>query len=256
MSDFSPQERQRLVSMYTTQYNQTNLHINRLFNTLDDIRHNLNTLIGNNNNNNNNNNNMSRQYRLNRPNRTTPPQHNVRENSSPFNQSVYYDYTNPIDRSTYISENINPDISNFLSDIIANNTSNINDDSNSPEVDRFISDFLNSIPIRPTQEQINNASSLVIYSDIQTPNSSSCVISLEQFAPSDTVRHIHHCGHIFFPEQFNQWFSNNVRCPVCRHDIRNTTIPIFNQNTDLNLATNMIDQLTIDLLTSEISNNI
>ena len=249
MSDFSPQERQRLISMYTTQYNQTNAHINRLFNTLDDIRHNLNTLIGNNNNNNNNNNNMSRQYRLNRPNRTTPV-------SPPLNQSVYYDYTNPIDRSTYISDNNNTnnntnnnsDITNFFSDIITNNTSNINAHNNSPDVNRFITDFLNSVPVRPTQEQINNASSLVTYSDIQNPNSSSCVISLEPFAPSDTVRQLHHCKHIFSPNQFNQWFSNNVRCPVCRHDIRNTTIP------SINLMTNIIDQLTADLLTNENSN--
>ena len=61
----------------------------------------------------------------------------------------------------------------------------------------------------------------------------------------------HHCRHIFFPEQFNQWFSNNVRCPVCRHDIRNTTIP---SNPDLNLATNIIDQLAADLLTNTNTN--
>ena len=45
MSNFSSQERQRLITMYVTQYNQTNLHITHLFNTLDDIRNNINTLI-------------------------------------------------------------------------------------------------------------------------------------------------------------------------------------------------------------------
>ena len=29
-----------------------------------------------------------------------------------------------------------------------------------------------------------------------------------------------HCGHIFIPHQLNRWFQNNVRCPVCRYDIR------------------------------------
>jgi beta-glucosidase/6-phospho-beta-glucosidase/beta-galactosidase len=48
MSDFTPQERQNLINMYISQYNQTNLHIERLFNTLDDIRNNINNLIGNN----------------------------------------------------------------------------------------------------------------------------------------------------------------------------------------------------------------
>ena len=254
-ADFSPQERQRLISMYTTQYNQTNLHINRLFNTLDDIRHNLNTLISSNTNNNNTNNNMDRQYRLNRPTRQNnireDPNHNYNRDHTSLNQSVYYDYSNPIDRSTYVGDvnDNNSDITNFLSDIITNNTSNINARNNSPEVNRFLTNFLNSVPVRPTQAQINNASSLVRYSDIQNPNSSSCAILLEPFTPSDSVRHLHHCGHIFFPEQFNQWFSNNVRCPVCRHDIRNTTV------TSINLMTNIIDQLTSDLLTSENSNN-
>jgi len=50
MSDLNlnPQERQRLISMYITQYNQTYSHITRLFDTLDDIRNNINTLLGNN----------------------------------------------------------------------------------------------------------------------------------------------------------------------------------------------------------------
>ena len=249
-ADFSPQERQRLISMYTTQYNQTNVHINRLFNTLDDIRHNLNILIGNNNNNNNNNN-MNRQYRLNRPNRTTP----VRERYiNPSHPHVYYDYANPIDRSTYISENDNEnntntsDISNFLSDIITNNISNTNTHNNSTDVNRFITDFLNSVPIRPTQEQINIASRLVSYSDIQTPNSASCAISLEPFTPSDTVIQLHHCQHIFFPEQFNQWFSKNVRCPVCRHDIRSAP-----NDTNLNPVTNVVDLPSVDLSNNELS---
>ena len=130
-------------------------------------------------------------------------------------------------------------------------TSNINAHDNNPIITSFITNFLNSVSIRPTQEQINSASRLVIYSDIQNPNSSSCAISLEPFTPSDTVIQIHHCRHIFFPEQFNQWFSNNVRCPVCRHDIRNTTIP---SNPDLNLATNIIDQLAADLFTNTNTN--
>ena len=248
MSDFSPQERQRLISMYTTQYNQTNLHINRLFNTLDDIRHNLNTLI---NNNMNNNNNMNRQYRLNRPTRLNQPtrQTNAREGhiNSGFSH-VYYDYANPIERSTYINNDIPNDITNFFSDVI-NNTSNMDAHDNNPIVTNFLTNFLNSVPIRPTEEQINSASSLVRYSDIQTPNSLACAISLETFEPTDTVRQLHHCRHIFFPEQFNQWFSNNVRCPVCRHDIRSTS-----NDTNVDPVTNIVDISNNDNLLTSITN--
>jgi len=52
---------------------------------------------------------------------------------------------------------------------------------------------------------------------------------LERFNPTDQVRQINHCGHIFLPNEFNEWFQTNVRCPVCRYDIRNNN---NNNNTE------------------------
>jgi hypothetical protein len=244
MSDFSPQERQALINMYLAQYNQTNLHIERLLDTLDDIRINMNNLIGNN---------MNRSNRFpnrfhrhnNRHNSSNPnPNHNPNPNSNSRRPYIYYDFSNPIDRSTYISDetnNSNQDITNFLTT------------------------FLNSsVTVCPSQEQINNASRLVRYSDISNPSSTSCVISLEPFTLNDNVRQLHHCGHIFFPDQFNQWFSNHVRCPICRHDIRNYTNS--NNNNNSNNSTNNnnleeipitpIQQLAVDLSNNEISDNL
>ena len=287
MSNFnlSPQERQRLISMYITQYNQTNTHITRLLDTLDDIRNNINTLIGNNVHNMHNMNNMhrtnrsNRSYRQNRQNNfnsSTPPVETRLQNSNP-RSFIHYDYNNPIERSTYIAE--------FMNDIITNNTANIHRHDNNPHITDFITTFLNSVPVRPTQEQINNASRLVRFDSIQTPNSTACAISLEPFGSEDNVRQLHHCGHIFFPDQFNQWFSNNVRCPVCRHDIRSsispttipspittesspTTIPspittesspittTLTPSTNYNPLSNIIDQLTIDISNNELSDNL
>ena len=34
------------------------------------------------------------------------------------------------------------------------------------------------------------------------------------------MRRIHHCNHIFGTTAFDNWFERNVRCPVCRFDIR------------------------------------
>ena len=245
-----------------------------MFNTLDDIRNNINTLIGNNSNINNNNNinmNMNRTNPFAQPNRSnrTNRQNNIRSSNheNTFNQGsyIYYDYANPIDRSTYISDTDtggSPDILSFIADIITN--TNDPAANNNPIITNFLTNFLNSsVPIRPTQDQINIASRLVRYSDIQTPNSSSCAISLEPFTPSDSVIQLRHCGHIFFPEPFNQWFCNNVRCPVCRHDIRNVTdaTPITPVHNDTNLRninpiTNIIDQLSFDLSNNDISNNL
>ena len=45
---------------------------------------------------------------------------------------------------------------------------------------------------------------------------------------------LNHCGHAFREDAIRNWFSNNVRCPVCRHDIRNVSTlrntPVNNTN--------------------------
>jgi hypothetical protein len=224
MSDFTPEERQTLINMYIAQYNQTNLHIERLFDTLDDIRNNINNLIGNN---------MNHSNRFfNRSNRNENRNNN--RNSNGRRPYIYYDLSNPIDRSTYISDETN------------NNNQDITD---------FLTTFLNSsVPVRPSQEQINNASRLVTYSEISNPNSASCVISLEPFASNDNVRQLHHCGHIFFPDQFDQWFSNHVRCPVCRNDIRSYTnageTPTATDLSNNELSDNLLSTISNRLFTS------
>jgi hypothetical protein len=252
MSNFSPQERQRLISMYITQYNQTNSHITRLFDTLDDIRQNINNLIGNNMN------------RANQPNRTMQPNnrnnrhHNANTNANSntnYNYNsrrgplIHYDYTNPIERSTYIAD--------FMSDVITNNNENMHQHDNNPHILDFLTTFLSSaVPIRPTQQQIDNASRLIRFSDIHSPNSTTCAISLEPFMPSDSVRQLHHCSHIFFPDQFNQWFQNNVRCPVCRHDIRSTTVSSPNNPDLVSDIVNEIPAASVDMSNNTILDSV
>ena len=43
---------------------------------------------------------------------------------------------------------------------------------------------------------------------------------MDRFQPDDSVMQIIRCGHIFNEDSINLWFRANVRCPVCRHDIR------------------------------------
>lgn len=207
--NISSHERHRLINMYVNQYNQTNIHIERLYDTLDDIRNNINTLIGqslrDNTNNNMNNNNMNqRNNRFNRSSRF--PSNNNRNSNNSNNSSrpyIYYDYDHPINPSTYIDP------------LMETN-------NNTQDITNFLTTFLNSnVPIRATEEQINVSSRIVRYSDITNPNSTCCAITLEPFMASDDVRQIHFCGHMFFPQEFTQWFQHNVRCPVCRYDIRN-----------------------------------
>jgi hypothetical protein len=87
----------------------------------------------------------------------------------------------------------------------------------------FLLNFYDNVPVYPTQDEINNGTHRVLYSNIENPLNSSCPITLENFDDSDNVTQILGCGHIFNHESLTSWFRNHVRCPVCRYDIRNYT---------------------------------
>lgn len=85
----------------------------------------------------------------------------------------------------------------------------------------FLLNFYDNVAVYPSQEQINNGTRRVLYSNIDNPLNSSCPITLENFDDADNVTQILGCGHIFNHESLTSWFRNHVRCPVCRYDIRN-----------------------------------
>jgi len=210
------QDERLLLDMYINQYNQANNQITRLYNTMDSIRNNINNIIGISraNMNNNTNTNINSNQRNNRnPFRTNLSRNTIPNINNLFNNNpyVFYDYNNPIAPTTYI-----------------NNTAESGANDN---LTNLLSVFLSStVPVRPTAAQISNATRLVRYSEIQNPISISCPISLDTFLPNDEVRQIHYCGHIFSKSSFDEWFCNNVKCPVCRYDIRsyrpNISLPI------------------------------
>jgi hypothetical protein len=80
--------------------------------------------------------------------------------------------------------------------------------------------FYLPVTIRPTETQINNAIRIVSFETILNPVNSRCPISLERFTPEQEVAQIIHCGHVFNSQEITTWFNSNVRCPVCRFDIR------------------------------------
>lgn len=74
------------------------------------------------------------------------------------------------------------------------------------------------VVIRPTITQISQATELILY-DNSLPHPS-CSITLEAFQEGEQVCRIIGCGHIFKQTAIREWFQRNVRCPVCRYDIR------------------------------------
>jgi hypothetical protein len=203
-----------MLDILGDQYRQVNNQINQLYRSLDDIRNNMNMVMFSNNLNTNNMNSNTRNSNINS---------NRRRPREPGN--IFYDYSNPINPSIYLDN-----LASYHNQSQNRSRSrNANSSLLASDMSGLLSSFLNStVVVRPTVQQIENASRLVSYSEIQNPNSEACPISLERFNPTDQVRQINHCGHIFLPNEFNEWFQTNVRCPVCRYDIRNNN----NNNTE------------------------
>jgi hypothetical protein len=77
--------------------------------------------------------------------------------------------------------------------------------------------FMEPVTVAPTQTQIDRATTTIT----DVPENTRCAICQDDIAASATQ--IRSCGHMYHSVCFTQWFSMSVRCPVCRHDIRQTT---------------------------------
>jgi hypothetical protein len=83
-----------------------------------------------------------------------------------------------------------------------------------------------NVIVRPTTLEIQTGTRNILFSQIENPLNSNCPISLEPFDPETEVTQISGCGHIFHTDSLNSWFHRNVRCPVCRYDIRTPPIHV------------------------------
>jgi len=137
--------------------------------------------------------------------------------------------------------------------------------------------------VAPTRQQIDSATRTITYSENIELLNHRCPISLADFEEGDEIIQIIHCGHCFCQETIQGWFRTNVRCPICRYDIRESS----NQETETdiepqhreqsrrsvnenmqnmqNITNNMFDGLTASLANilnnyldneSDISNNL
>ena len=103
-------------------------------------------------------------------------------------------------------------INSVLNEMISANGSNVISVNAS-----VAEDFLERVPIRPTQEQISTATTLHIsdgsHEDI-------CTICQDDIEINQLYRRITECGHYFHKSCIDTWFTSNTICPTCRYDIR------------------------------------
>lgn len=78
----------------------------------------------------------------------------------------------------------------------------------------FMRSFMEPVPVMPTREQIRDASHILTTAPLDTQ----CSICQEDITGVHT--RLRDCNHRFHQACIGQWFEVNPRCPVCRHDIR------------------------------------
>ena len=74
------------------------------------------------------------------------------------------------------------------------------------------------VEVAPTAEQITLATTRM-----HVDESMICSVCQDTITVEDDVSRINHCEHSFHVGCIDTWFVRNVHCPVCRHDIRETT---------------------------------
>lgn len=77
-----------------------------------------------------------------------------------------------------------------------------------------------NVVVRPTPAEIDLATEVCEYDLSMNISNLTCPITLETFQPGDPIRRIHFCGHAFKCAALDTWFNSNVRCPLCRYDVR------------------------------------
>jgi len=76
---------------------------------------------------------------------------------------------------------------------------------------------LEPVIVRPSQVQVDLATSLRLATLSDDQN---CSVCQEGYTEGQAIRTINHCSHRFHKNCIDIWFGRNVHCPDCRHDIR------------------------------------
>lgn len=79
---------------------------------------------------------------------------------------------------------------------------------------------LRNVIVRPSNVEIENATRTFVYHSGVEIFNSRCYITMDDFEEGDEVCEILQCKHTFKKASLMNWFNENVRCPVCRFDIR------------------------------------
>jgi hypothetical protein len=124
-----------------------------------------------------------------------------------------------------VSHNEIPATNNSIDNVL-NNFDNL--------ISSSLDELFEPVIVRPTERQIRIATQRTTFNDIIRPVNTRCPISLAEFQSDSDVIMISYCRHLFCPNDILNWFRSNVRCPICRYDIREYSRPLYVHNLGVN----------------------
>ena len=186
-----------LLDTYLNMYNSTSRQIDALYDNLNEIKHNIDFIVG-----------IERDE---------------------FVNEVYNNENNDnLRHNNTLNEIHHPNITRI------SNYTNLHTQQPSVPILNNVNHMVDLILnyITPTSVEISQATRDVRYNEIENPINDRCPISHELFQDNDDVTQIIFCGHIFTPGEINTWFQRNSHCPVCRHNILSNTENTSNSNSE------------------------
>jgi hypothetical protein len=76
------------------------------------------------------------------------------------------------------------------------------------------------VVVAPTETQISGACDVMLARDANLSEQYVCPIDLSPIEANESVMKIKHCGHVFRESNLRELFTRDVKCPMCRYDIR------------------------------------
>jgi hypothetical protein len=100
----------------------------------------------------------------------------------------------------------------------------------SETINTMLPNLQQDVQVNLSEEQINQTTETFPYRFGENVHTT-CPISQDDFQEGENVCKINHCGHMFRENSIKDWFRQNVRCPVCRYDLRtnNDSAPIVEE---------------------------
>ena len=83
---------------------------------------------------------------------------------------------------------------------------------------------MDPVPVAPTEQQIV-AATTIQDADEESHHDLICSVCQEGYTTGQLICKLNYCNHRFHKSCIDPWFRSHVHCPVCRHDIREVSVP-------------------------------